>query len=122
MTQFLGRERHAAYERAAECLCSAALEAFVGRRDPTLFTGDSLQQLVQGFPLRQDVISGNARFDFLERGDDIRLVEMNFVGVGTVGHSLQATRALISKSKPICASGSATATSPDGIAFKTSRS
>ena len=91
----ISHERHTAYERASACLCSAALEAFVGRRDPALFTGDSLQQLVQGFPLRQDVISGNARFDFLERGDDIRLVEMNFVGVGTVGHSLQATRALI---------------------------
>ena len=91
----ISHERHMAYQRAATCLCGAALEAFVARRDATHFAGDSLQQLVQGFPLRQDVISGNARFDFLEEGDDIRLVEMNFVGVGTVGHSLQATRALI---------------------------
>lgn len=91
----ISHERHSAYERAAASLCGAALEAFVERRDPALFAGDSFQQLVQGFPLRQDVISGNARFDFLEEGDDIRLVEMNFVGVGTVGHSLQATRALI---------------------------
>lgn len=89
------RERHAAYERAAACLCDAALGAFLERRDATRFAGDPLQSLVQGFPLRQDVVSGNARFDFLERGDDIRLVEMNFVGVGTVGHSLQATRALL---------------------------
>lgn len=88
------RERHAAYERAAACLCSAALGAFAERRDASRFAGDSLQSLVQGFPLEQDVVSGNARFDFLEQGDDIRLVEMNFVGVGTVGQSLQATRAL----------------------------
>ena len=91
----ISRDRHEAYERAVECLCGAALKGFVERRDPGLFAGDSLQQLVRSFPLRQDVISGNARFDFLEEGDDIRLVEMNFVGVGTVGHSLQATRALI---------------------------
>lgn len=91
----ISHERHMAYERASACLCNAALAAFADRRDPSLFAGDPLQRLVQGFPLRQDVISGNARFDFLERGDDIRLVEMNFVGVGTVGHSLQATRALI---------------------------
>jgi hypothetical protein len=91
----ISRERHAAYEQAAVSLCGAALEAFAQRRHADRFSGDSLQQLVQGFPLRQDVISGNARFDFLEQADDIRLVEMNFVGVGTVGHSLQATRALI---------------------------
>lgn len=91
----ISRERHAAYERAAECLCNAALQAFAVRRDADRFAGDALQRPVQGFPLRQDVISGNARFDFVEQGDDIRLVEMNFVGVGTVGHSLQATRGLI---------------------------
>ncbi|RLS30466.1 MAG: hypothetical protein DWH79_10835 [Planctomycetota bacterium] len=91
----LTAERHAAYEQAAERICRAALDAFVERRHAERFLGDSLQQLVQGFPLRQGVISGNARFDFLEQGDDIRLVEMNFVGVGTVGHSLQATRALM---------------------------
>jgi hypothetical protein len=90
----ISREQHAAYGRAAECLCGAALEAFAERRDADRFSGDPLQKPLQGFSLRQNVISGNARFDFVEQGDDIRLLEMNFVGVGTVGHSLQATRAL----------------------------
>lgn len=87
--------RHLAYQRAAETICRAALHGFADRLDPARFHGDDLQRLVQTFPLQQDVISGNARFDFLEQGNDMRLVEMNFVGVGTVGHSLQATLALL---------------------------
>lgn len=88
-------EQHRAYEEAVRRICGAAMHAFIERRDAARFRGDSFQQILQSLPLEQDSISGTARFDFLEARDDLKLVEMNFLGVGTVGHSLQATAALM---------------------------
>ncbi len=87
--------RHAAYQRAAERICGAALTAFADRMARGGPAADSFERLLLGLPVRDEIVSGNARFDFLEEGERLRLVEMNFVGVGTTGHSHQATRALL---------------------------
>ena len=56
---------HAGFGVAARRICAAALAAFASRRDPSRFAGDPFQQLVQALPVRQGVVAGNARFDFL---------------------------------------------------------
>jgi hypothetical protein len=89
------QEEHACYEAAARRICAAALAAFAHRRDPHRFSGDAFQTLVQSLPVRQGVIAGNARFDFLPTAAGPRLVELNFVGVGTTARPHQATRALL---------------------------
>ena len=86
---------HAQFGVAARRICAAALAAFASRRDPSRFAGDSFQQLVQALPVRQGVIAGNARFDFLPTAAGPRLVELNFVGVGTTARPHQVGRALL---------------------------
>jgi len=88
-------ERHAAYQRAVERICGAALSAFAARKERGGPAADSFERLLLDLPVRHDLISGNARFDFLEEGERLRLVEMNFVGVGTTGHSHQPAIALL---------------------------
>lgn len=91
----ISRAEHAGFETAARRICTAALAAFACRRDPDRFTGDSFQRLVQGLPVRQGVIAGNARFDFLPTAAGPRLVELNFVGVGTTARPHQTARAML---------------------------
>ncbi len=91
----ISREEHAFYEALATRICAAALETFAARIDPAAFTGDAFQGLMQSLPVRQQVISGNARFDFLETVDGPRLVELNFLGVGTTSRPHQAAAALL---------------------------
>ena len=91
----ISRTEHAAFEAAARRISAAALAAFASRRDPRRFTGDPFQQLVQGLPMRQGVVAGNARFDFLPTAAGPRLVELNFVGVGTTARPHQAARAML---------------------------
>lgn len=87
--------QHERYQRAVERICDAALAAFADRRERGGPAGDPFEDLLLDLPVRDDVVSGNARFDFLEEGDRPRLVELNFVGVGTTGHSHQAGLALL---------------------------
>jgi len=90
----LTAREHARYERAVRPLCQAALDAFCERRGAG--TGaDAFENKLLGLPIGDRVLCGNARFDFLEEGDEIRLVEINFVGVGTTGHSHQPAVALL---------------------------
>jgi hypothetical protein len=91
----ISRAEHARFESAARRICAAALAAFTLRRDSNQFAGDSFQQLVQGLPLRQGVVAGNARFDFLPTAAGPRVVELNFVGVGTTARPHQAAQALL---------------------------
>jgi hypothetical protein len=91
----ISRAEHARFGLAARRICAAALAAFTRRRDPNRFAGDSFQQLVQGLPLHQGVVAGNARFDFLPTAAGPRLVELNFIGVGTTARPHQAARALL---------------------------
>jgi len=91
----ISREEHASYEALARRVCTAALDTFAARIDRAAFTGDAFQRLMQALPIRQQVISGNARFDFLETADGPRLVELNFLGVGTTARPHQAAAALL---------------------------
>jgi hypothetical protein len=91
----ISRDEHARFGVAARRICAAALAAFASRRDPARFVGDSFQRLVQSLPVRQGVVAGNARFDFLPTAAGPRLVELNFVGVGTTARPHQAARALL---------------------------
>jgi hypothetical protein len=91
----ISREEHERFGIAARRICAAALAAFGSRRDPGRFVGDSFQQLVQALPVRQGVVAGNARFDFLPTAAGPRLVELNFVGVGTTARPHQTARALL---------------------------
>lgn len=91
----ISREEHAQFGVAARRICAAALAAFANRRDPNRFAGDPFQQLIQGLPVRQGIVAGNARFDFLPTAAGPRLVELNFVGVGTTARPHQAARALL---------------------------
>lgn len=90
----IGREEHARYEAAARRITAAALAAYADRRDPTRFTGDAFQRLVQALPQRQGRVFGNARLDFLPTAAGPRLLELNFVGVGTTARPHQAARAV----------------------------
>jgi hypothetical protein len=91
----VSRAEHARFGLAARRICAAALAAFASRRDPGRFGGDAFQQLVQGLPVRQGVVAGNARLDFLPTAAGPRLVELNFVGVGTTARPHQAARAVL---------------------------
>ncbi len=91
----ISREEHERFGGAARRICSAALAAFASRRDPGRFVGDSFQRLVQGLPVRAGIVAGNARFDFLPTAAGPRLVELNFVGVGTTARPHQAARAVL---------------------------
>ena len=91
----VARDAHTRFGEAARRICAAALSAFASRLDPDRFAGDSFQRLVQGLPVSQNVIAGNARFDFLETASGPKLVELNFVGVGTTARPHQAARALL---------------------------
>ena len=91
----ISADQHRRYQRAVERICGAALAAFADRRERGGPAADSFERLLLDLPLRDDVVSGNARFDFLEEGDCPRLVELNFVGVGTTGHSHQVGLALL---------------------------
>lgn len=91
----IDREEHARYESVSQRVCAAALSAFAERRLPDRFSGDSFQQLIQGLPVRQRLIAGNARFDFLPTAAGPRLVELNFVGVGTIARPHQTAAALL---------------------------
>ncbi|MFM1903820.1 MAG: hypothetical protein RLZZ440_1720 [Planctomycetota bacterium] len=95
MPLVIGRDEHARYETAARRVCAAALGAFAERRHPDRFSGDAFQQLIQGLPVRQRLVCGNARFDFLPTADGPRLVELNFVGVGTTARPHQTAAALL---------------------------
>ena len=53
---------------------------------PTLFHSEYL--LSQ--PFHQNVLSGNARFDFLKQNDLYKLIEMNFVNVGAIIESTES--------------------------------
>lgn len=91
----LSAGEHARYEHAAGVLCGAALDAFCARRTCGGPGADPVETLLLGLPVRERILCGNARIDFLEEGDQIRLVEINFVGVGTTGHSHQPAVALL---------------------------
>ncbi len=91
----ISRDEHAAYELLARRIAAAALAEFAARLDPKAFTGDGFQRLMQSLPVRQQIISGNARFDFLETDDGPRLVELNFLGVGTTARPHQAAAAFL---------------------------
>lgn len=91
----ISREEHTAYEVLARRIAAAALDTFAARIDPTAFTGDTFQGLMQALPVRQTVVSGNARFDFLETASGPRLVELNFLGVGTTARPHQVAAALL---------------------------
>ncbi|MFM7135546.1 MAG: hypothetical protein ACKO1M_00550 [Planctomycetota bacterium] len=91
----ISRGEHARFGSAAKRICAAALAAFAHRRDPSRFAGDSFQQLVQRLPVHQNIIAGNARFDFLPTEAGPRLVELNFVGVGTTARPHQTAQALL---------------------------
>jgi hypothetical protein len=89
------RDEHTAYEALARRVAAAALAEFAARLDRAAFTGDAFQRLMQSLPVRQQVISGNARFDFLETAEGPKLVELNFLGVGTTARPHQAAAALL---------------------------
>ncbi len=91
----IGRPEHARYEAVARRVCAAALGAFTDRRHPERFPGDAFQRLIQSLPVRQRRIAGNARFDFLPTPAGPRLVELNFVGVGTTARPHQTGAALL---------------------------
>jgi hypothetical protein len=91
----ISRDEHFRFEFMAGRICAAALAAFASRRDPSRFAGDSFQKLVQALPVRQGIVAGNARFDFLPTAAGPRLVELNFVGVGTTARPHQAARAVL---------------------------
>jgi hypothetical protein len=91
----ISREEHAVYEALAQRVAAAALAEFAARLDRAAFTGDSFQRLMQSLPVRQQVISGNARFDFLETAEGPKLVELNFLGVGTTARPHQASAAIV---------------------------
>jgi hypothetical protein len=88
-------DEHARYEAAARRITAAALAAYADRRDPARFSGDSFQRLVQSLPLQQKTVFGNARLDFLPTAAGPRLLELNFVGVGTTARPHQTARALL---------------------------
>lgn len=91
----ISQKEHGVYEALARRICSAALDTFAARIDRTAFTGDAFQRLMQSLPVRQTMISGNARFDFLETASGPRLVELNFLGVGTTARPHQVASALL---------------------------
>ena len=91
----ISQDEHARYEQVSRRICTAALAAFAERRHPERFSGDAFQQLIQGLPVRQRLIAGNARFDFLPSADGPQLVELNFVGVGTTARPHQTAAALL---------------------------
>jgi hypothetical protein len=91
----ISRQEHATYEALSRRICAAALAAFATRLDPGSFAGDSFQRLIQSLPIRQRLISGNARFDYLETAAGPQLVELNFLGVGTTARPHQAAAALL---------------------------
>jgi hypothetical protein len=91
----ISRQEHARHTADARRLCRAALGAFAKRLDPARFVGDPFQSLLQRLPLRQRVLCGNARFDFLPRQGALRLVELNFVGVGTTARPHRSAEALL---------------------------
>ncbi len=91
----ISRQEHAAYEAAARRITAAALAAYADRRDPATFAGDAFQRLVQSLPGRRGRIVGNARLDFLPTPAGPRLLELNFVGVGTTARPHQAALALL---------------------------
>jgi hypothetical protein len=91
----ISRDEQLQFEVMARRICAAALNAFASRRDPSRFAGDSFQKLVQSLPVRQGILAGNARFDFLPTAAGPRLVELNFIGVGTTARPHQAARALL---------------------------
>lgn len=88
-------EEHADFQAAAERILAAALAAFAHRRDPARFVGDDFQRLIQSLPASGPVVAGNARLDFLPTAFGPRLLELNFVGVGTTARPHQATAALL---------------------------
>ncbi len=91
----IDRAEHLRYADLSRRVCSAALAAFAERRHPERFAGDDFQQLIQGLPVSQRLISGNARFDYLPTPEGPRLVELNFVGVGTTARPHQTAAALL---------------------------
>jgi hypothetical protein len=91
----IDQDEHARYEEIARRVCAAALSAFAKRRHPDRFPGDSFQRLIQGLPVGQRLVAGNARFDFLPTAAGPRLVELNFVGVGTTARPHQTATALL---------------------------
>jgi hypothetical protein len=86
---------HAVHQATARRVTAAALAAFAARRDRSRFSGDGFQSLVQSLPLSQPTIRGNARLDFLPTPAGLRLLELNFVGVGTTARPHQAALALL---------------------------
>lgn len=75
-------------ESACQLLTVAAMGLFSRYLDdPATIPEMRLNQFLQTLPLKQRVVSGNARYDFLKEGDVLRLTELNFVGVGCSGYS-----------------------------------
>jgi hypothetical protein len=91
----VGQEEHARYEAAVRRITAAALAAFADRRDPSRFAGDGFQRLMQSLPWGEGIVAGNARLDFLPTAAGPRLLELNFVGVGTTARPHQAAVALL---------------------------
>ena len=91
----IDQHEHVRYTEISRRVCDAALAAFAERRHPERFPGDPFQRLIQELPVRQRLIAGNARFDFLPTADGPRLVELNFVGVGTTARPHQTAAALL---------------------------
>lgn len=51
---------------------------------PTTPINNELKKLL---PIKQKFLSGNARFDFLYKNDELKLIELNFLNVGSSGYS-----------------------------------
>lgn len=73
---------------ACGLLTQAAMHLFSKYLDnPATVPEMQLNQFLNSLELRQRVVAGNARYDFLKQGDVIKLTELNFVGVGCSGYS-----------------------------------
>ncbi|HRZ86097.1 MAG TPA: hypothetical protein P5277_04955 [Candidatus Paceibacterota bacterium] len=53
------------------------------------------EDFLLNLPKPKSFFVGNGRYDFLEEDDNIKLIETNFVGVGTSGHPPKTTKTLL---------------------------
>ncbi|MDO8516984.1 MAG: hypothetical protein Q7S33_02560 [Nanoarchaeota archaeon] len=81
----ISRKEHQEMERICRDITNSAfsnLSEYI--KNPAKLNQTNLNNLVAELPLNQKIISGNARYDFLKQGEQVKLIEMNMLNVGAI--------------------------------------
>lgn len=91
--RIIPREERNLIYRISHDIISASFKALDSFLDnPEIIRHSPMNTLISDFPLNQDYFSGVGRLDFLKEGDEYKLIENNYVYIGSWRYLIEVNR------------------------------